>query len=92
MGYKDAIVKRGKAIEEGVADFAGFNIKNIPKPDQLEAPDLALSDYDRLAVAYGLSFTVDEIGEVIPERENADIVNETRTFNVDELYVSKDLC
>lgn len=92
IGYKDAIVERGKAIETGVADFAGFDMKNIPKPDQLDAPDLALSDYDRLAVAYGLSFTVDEIGKVIPEKENDDITNETRTFNVDERYVSKDMC
>ena len=92
IGYRDAIVKRGKAIEANVADFAGLNIKNIPKPDQLDAPDLSLSDYDRLAVAYGLSFTVDEIGEVIPEKEIVDIFNESRALNVDDRFISKDMC
>jgi hypothetical protein len=92
VGYKDAIKKRGESIKRSTADFAGFIIKNIPKPDQLAAPDLSLDDYDRLAVAYGLSFTVDEIGKVIPEKENADIMDEKRTANVDERFVSKDMC
>ena len=53
--------------------FPGFILKEIPKPDQLYAPELPPHDYDRLAVAYGLSFSVNEIGEIIPESEVADI-------------------
>jgi hypothetical protein len=92
IGYKDAIEKRGKSIKKGVSNFAGFIFQKIPQPDHFIAPDLSSNDYDRLAVAYGLSFTVDEIGEVVPENKNVDIVYKTRKANIDNKYVSKDVC
>ena len=43
--------------------LAPFQFMEIPKPDNLHAPKLLPSEYHRLAVAYGLSFRCDDIGE-----------------------------
>ncbi len=45
--------------------IAGFDLKNIPKPEDLKAPDLLAENYHRVAVAYGLSHDFDNIGRVI---------------------------
>lgn len=92
--YKNIIRERGLKIASGNADCNVFNIKEIPKPDQLYAPDLPYQEYDRLAVAYGLGFTSLEIGEVIPESKVSDIqrVERTRDIDIEDLYVSKDMC
>ena len=39
---------------------------DLPKPERLVAPDIDVGDYDRLSVAYGLSFDQFEIGQIIP--------------------------
>lgn len=39
----------------------------LPLPNDLDAPGLVPIDFDRLSVAYGLSFDKFDIGEVIPE-------------------------
>ncbi len=49
--------------------------KGLPKPDNLEAPGIDGNDYDRLAVAYGLSFDPFDIGEIIKMDEVEDIVD-----------------
>ena len=36
----------------------------LPVPDDLQAPSLPASSYDRLSVAYGLAFDRDDIGQV----------------------------
>lgn len=90
--YKDMLKYRGIQIADHLSDFSEFNLKTIPQPDQLEAPDLPPNEYDRLAVAYGLSFTTDEIGKVIPERDIIDIQKTKRDNNIENLYVSKDMC
>lgn len=42
-------------------------VEPLTQPEQLEAPDLAAADYDRLSVAYGLSFLdVGDIGQGLP--------------------------
>lgn len=38
----------------------------LEAPSDLKAPNLALGDYQRLSVAYGLSFSADDIGQIIP--------------------------
>ncbi len=50
-----------------------FNVVTLPKPDQLEAEYLDESDYHRVSVAYGLSHPADDIGEIRPHTEIADI-------------------
>ena len=63
--YKDAI----KVCSDDLTNtlhIAEFDFKNIPKPEGLEAPDLLVEHYHRLAVAYGLSHDPDNIGRVVP--------------------------
>lgn len=47
----------------------GFPVvrKKLPMPQQLEAPGVSSTDYDRLSVAYGLSFDPFDIGEIIKD-------------------------
>jgi len=90
--YKTAIEELGQRLSKAWKDFRGFAIRDIPKPDKLEASDLSHEEYDRLAVAYGLSFTSDEIGEVIPESKVSNITTQSPVLNVEDRYVSKDMC
>jgi hypothetical protein len=90
--YKDLIESLGSKIAESLTNFNEFSIKAIPKPQKLEAPELPHNEYDRLAVAYGLSFTSDEIGKVIPESKVSDIHREKKVNRFEERYVSKDMC
>jgi len=90
--YKDLIESLGSKIAEALTNFNEFSIKAIPKPQKLDAPELPHNEYDRLAVAYGLSFTSDEIGAVIPESKISDIHTERNQTRIEERYVSKDMC
>lgn len=63
--YIDAIQACSATLTETL-HIAGLVLKNIPKPEGLETPDLLAENYHRLAVAYGLSQTADDIGRVIP--------------------------
>lgn len=88
--YREMIENLGSRIAS--TDFKGFIIKEIPKPDQLDAPDLPPQEYDRLAIAYGLSFTSFEIGTVISESKVSDIHKEDKILNTEDRFVSKDMC
>lgn len=90
--YREAIDELGQNCSRAWNHFRGFAIRDIPQPDQLEAPDLSHEEYDRLAVAYGLSFTSDEIGEVIPESMVSNINTLKPVLDVEGLYISKDQC
>jgi hypothetical protein len=56
-------------------EFSGFPVKamKLPKPDQLEANGIREDDYDRVSVAYGLSFDLFDIGEIIKEDDVDDV-------------------
>ncbi len=90
--YRDLLENLGSSIASSLINVREFNIMQIPKPNQLDAPELPYSEYDRLAVAYGLSFTADEIGAVIPESKITDIHQKRRTNIYEDRYVSKDMC
>ena len=53
--------------------WSGFTRKDIPKPETLLAEGLYARDYHRLSVAYGLSFSFDDIGKIVPPSEIGDI-------------------
>ena len=55
--------------------LAGVPIKliKLPKPDQLISQEISKSDYDRISVAYGLSFDPLDIGEITREDEVSDL-------------------
>ena len=63
--------------------LSGFPIKpmKLPKPDQLEAHGLRGDDYDRLSVAYGLSFDPFDIGEIIKQDDVDDFTVEDSHSN-----------
>ena len=90
--YKDLIESLGSKIAESLTNFNEFSIKAIPQPQKLEAPELPHNEYDRLAAAYGLSFTSDEIGKVISESKVGDINREKKANIFEERFVSKDMC
>jgi len=47
--------------------------KKLPKPEQIEAESLPDKEYDRISVAYGLSFDPFDIGTIMKEDETDDI-------------------
>jgi hypothetical protein len=49
-----------------------FQEAPIPRPADLRAPDLSNEDWQRLGVAYGLSFRSEDIGTFVPSSEIAD--------------------
>jgi hypothetical protein len=65
--YEEVVRQMGSKLAGTIQNFQGFRVLNIPKPETLQAPNIAPDEYRRLAVAYGLSFSTDEIGEIIPE-------------------------
>jgi hypothetical protein len=89
--YQEMIKKLGTSLK-AKTEIKGFYIKTIPKPEQLEAPDLPHQEYGRLAVAYGLSYTSFEIGEIIPESKISDIRQRVEFQNIEDRFVSKDMC
>jgi hypothetical protein len=90
--YRKMVDKLGSNMTKWSQPFKEFIFKELPKPDQLEAPDLLHTEYDRLAVAYGLSFSPDEIGEIIPESRIEDIQTVQAAYDAEDRYVSKDMC
>ncbi len=67
----------------GNTKVSGFPVKamKLPKPDQLEANGLHEDDYNRVSVAYGLSFDPFDIGEIIKEDDIDDILAEDSGSN-----------
>ena len=47
--------------------------RDIPRPENLEGDDLPIDGYDRMSVAYGLSFGADNIGEIRKMNEVEDV-------------------
>ena len=81
------------SIIDNISKINKLIIKNIPKPEQLHAPNLSQQDYDRMAVAYGLSFTIFEIGEIVPESKIQNIHKEERKKkDYSDNYISKEMC
>lgn len=57
--------------------FSGFTLngKKLPVPSDLDAPGLLDSQYDRLSVAYGLSYDPFDIGDIIKMDETEDLTD-----------------
>ena len=63
--------------------------KSLDLPSKLVAPNLLVSDYDRLSVAYGLSFL--EIGKVLKATPMPDVLpNQETSWRGN--YIDKDYC
>ena len=68
--YKEAIEDSRRSLGSQVAPF---RLLELPKPERLEAPFLLSEDYHRLSVAFGLSHSKLEIGQVLPPEAIEDI-------------------
>lgn len=55
---------------------------NLPVPERLVAAGIDASEYDRLSVAYGLSFDQFEIGQIVPSEQIEDLEGQTRPVKV----------
>lgn len=58
----------------------GFPLRmmKLPRPDQLEANAISSVDYDRISVAYGLSFDPYDIGEIVRESDVSDVEEDSQ--------------
>lgn len=68
--YKNTILDNGQ-----IAEFK-IHPMELPKPDMLEAVGVSTDDYNRLSVAFGLSFDPFDIGEIIKEDDVGDFKDE----------------
>jgi hypothetical protein len=82
--YRDLIGKINRWFYRYTHERTQFNIIDLPKPENI---NVTLQDYHRLSVAYGLSFSSFDIGEVrlpseIPDlpREAPAVTNETTNW------------
>jgi hypothetical protein len=86
--FRDAIKHSEKTLCK-VTTAKGLMCQELPRPSQLTSRDVSASLFQRLAVAYGLSFDVFDIGE-IKAPQQIDDVPPPRITNLDELFVSKE--
>jgi hypothetical protein len=70
--YQDA-VERVDYWREDYLTVAPFDIRDLPSLEDLTAPDLDAANEHRFSVAYGLSYSGDDIGEIKPPHEIPDL-------------------
>lgn len=87
--YKSVISHAEQRLSS--TSFPGFDQKQLPKPVNLETEDIPPRDYHRMSVAYGLSFSYIDIGEIIPPRAVEDLVIEENICNINDYYIDKDM-
>lgn len=68
-----------------------FNFMDIPIPDGLEAPNLTKKNYHRIAVAYGLSFSFDDVGKIIPPNQVENINTNDKTRDFSNNYIGSEM-
>jgi hypothetical protein len=85
--YKEIVQTISKSLSDSLMGFHGFKVLDIPKPETLQAPNIPPSEYRRLAVAYGLSFSNDEIGEIIPQSSVEDNGLAKRIVDYEDRFV-----
>jgi hypothetical protein len=62
-----------KRIERNRDHSRRIRFEKLPKPERLMAPYILDDGYDRLMVAYGLSFNALDIGVIIRDSEVEDV-------------------
>lgn len=65
-----------------------FNRKELPFPRDLKNDDI---HFNRMAVAYGLSFPKYDIGDIIPPDKIKDLVPNLKTKDIENFYIDKDM-
>ncbi|MFW9940380.1 MAG: hypothetical protein ACFFFT_05015 [Candidatus Thorarchaeota archaeon] len=87
--YHDIIKQSEFNLKDTIKGFKGYNKKTLNKPDNLiVSGDI---DYNRLAVAYGLSTPYDDIGEIKPQYRIRDIETKySQKYDYDNTPYNKD--
>jgi len=88
QGYNDVLMRFKKRGEKAGA-WRVYK-KRIDLPHKLRAPDLSTSDYDRLSVAYGLSFFPYNLGEIVRAQEQDSPAPPTVDESWRDRYIDKD--
>ena len=72
--YARVVKKVEGLLKERMISFGGFLIQPIPKHEDVQWPaDIDEEHYHRIAVAFGLSFSEDDVGDIIPPDSMDDI-------------------
>lgn len=69
-----------------------LRVEKLPKPDTLEANHVDELDFDRLSVAYGLSFNALDLGQIRPESEIDDVSDTDTREPTSSSVANKVLC
>jgi hypothetical protein len=88
--YKKLIRHSSKRLV-GAGVIHSLEEKELPKPDNLENDDILPQEYHRIAVSYGLSFSVDSRGKIIPARDVKDLNYDPPKVNISKRYIDKDM-
>ena len=65
-------------------------LRALPRPEGLQAPGLENDQFDRLAVAYGLSMDALDIGELVRPEDIEDVPRENESAAWKEKFIDKD--
>ena len=84
-------VESVKSAVGSAARRTHVDLLRLPKPNNFHADESAPDEYDRLAVAFGLSTHQDRIGEVDPPAAIGDIGREVRKIDYRDRFVGKEL-
>jgi hypothetical protein len=64
----------------------------LQKPSRLKSPGIDDATFGRLAVAYGLSFGFDDLGDLRPPSSVPDVIGpDTPSSSFEDRFVSKDM-
>ncbi|MEM3453292.1 MAG: hypothetical protein QW835_06695 [Candidatus Hadarchaeum sp.] len=79
-------------VEKGLRNYQwkGFIPMSLRMPEDLTAEGLGTENYHRLAVAYGLSFFFQDIGEIVPPSEIEDIEPTKPIRDFEDRFVGKE--
>lgn len=87
--YRQAAEAAIAELQKGY-NIAGFQVRPLPMPEGLDATGLPAEEFHRLAVAWGLSFKILNIGKITPPSDLPDVKLEVRHADRESEYVSKD--
>ena len=91
--YKEAISRAGNRVGPGGGlglRVKPFQMQPVPKPAELRPAGLTQETWQRLAVAYGLSFSFEDIGEFVPPSAVDDLPLPQRGHDDGDSFISKD--
>jgi len=90
-GKVDVYMGLLKRIERNRDHSRRIRLEKLPKPERLMAPYILDDGYDRLMVAYGLSFNALDIGVIIRDSEIEDVRAQEKGIDLCDRYIDKDM-